>query len=146
MKKLFLFFAVLLGCALTVSAGDTYAHDASVLPMAARSTIDNTFKAKVSLVKIEKTLGRVTEYEVILTDGSEICFDRDGNWKSVETNKSKSVPSTFIPKTMREHLNRYHKGVNIVGIEKDRGGYEVELANGMDIKYNKDGSFKRYDD
>ena len=145
MKKILLMLGLVLGITAAASARDTYAHDDSVLPEAARTTIANNFKSKVSVVKIDKDFGRVSEYEVILTDGTEISFDRNGNWENVETNKSKSVPSGFIPKTISDYVSKNQPGTRIVGIEKERSGYEVELSNGVDIKFNKDGKFVRYD-
>lgn len=127
-------------------AGDTYAHDASVLPAAAKSTLANNFKAGVSVVKIEKTLGMIKEYEVVLQDGTEISFDKDGNWENVETNKNKKVPSAFIPKGVQNFVSKTHPGTHVVGIDKERNGYDVELSNGIDIKFDKQGNFKKYDD
>lgn len=147
MKKLFFLFVVLFGGILVASADDdVYAHDASVLPTTARSVIENSFKAKVSLVKIEKKRGRVKEYEVMLADSTEISFDSAGNWKNVEVSGGKPVPAAFIPQKVRDYVAKHHKGMKIVGIEKDRGGYDIELSDGTDIEFNKDGSFKRYDD
>ncbi len=146
MKKFLLLLALITGLSTAASAKDTYAHDASVLPEAARTTIANNFKSKVSVVKIEKNLGRISEYEVIMTDGSEISFDRNGNWDNVETNNSKSVPAGFIPQAIRDYVAKNHKGTNIVGIDKERNGFEIELSNGVDIKFDKAGQFVRYDD
>ena len=79
-----------------------------MLPKAAQTTIANNFKAKVSVVKIDKDFGRISEYEAILTDGTEISFDRDGNWDNVEVNKSASVPSSLIPEPMMAKMaNKY---------------------------------------
>lgn len=97
MKKLILCLLLLGGAYAVVSAKDTYAHDASVLPEAARYVIGKNFKSKVSVVKIDKDFGRVSEYDVTLSDGTEITFDRQGNWKDVETNVNSSVPSAFYP-------------------------------------------------
>lgn len=146
MKRLILILAAALGIGLAASARGNYAHDASVLPEAARTTIANNCKAKVSLVKIDKSLGRVDEYEVILTDGTEITFDRNGNWKSVETAKNKQVPDAFVPKTIKTFVSKNHGGTKIVGLEKERHGYDVELSNGIDMKFDKNGNFVRYDD
>lgn len=146
MKKIVLMLAMALGLTFAASARDTYAHDASVLPEAARTTISNNFKAKVSVVKIEKTLGRVDEYDVVLTDGSEISFDRDGNWDNVEVAKTASVPGGFVPRAVSEYVKKNHSGTRVVGIEKERSGYEVELSNGIDMKFDKSGNFVRYDD
>ena len=145
MKKLFLTLALMIGVIVGVSAKDTYAHDASVLPESARTTISNNFKAGVSLVKIDKGIGGIHEYEVILTDGSEISFDKNGNWDNVETSKNKSVPDGFIPAGVKNYVAKNHAGTKIVGIDKERNGYEVELSNGIDMKFNKSGQFVRYD-
>ena len=146
MKKIVLMLAMALGLTFAASAKDTYAHDASVLPEAARTTISNNFKAKVSVVKIEKTVGRIDEYEVVLTDGSEISFDRNGNWDNVEVNNTASVPKGFVPKGVGEYVKKNHAGTRVVGIDKDRSGYEVELSNGIDLKFDRAGNFLKYDD
>ena len=83
-KKLLIALVVLIGTSAAAAARDTYSHDVSVLPQAAQTILAKHFKAKVSFVKIDKDFGRVSEYEVILTNGAEISFDRDGNWKNVE--------------------------------------------------------------
>ncbi len=145
MKRFLLILAAAAAIGLTAAARGNYAHDASVLPEAARTVIANNCKAKVSLVKIEKNLGRIDEYEVILTDGTEITFDRNGNWENVETAKNKQVPDGFLPKSIKTYVSKNHSGTKIVGIEKERNGYEVELSNGIDMKFNKNGEFIRYD-
>ncbi len=146
MKKILLSIALVVAVALGAAARDNYHHDATVLPEAAKTTLANNFKAKVSLVKVDKEFGRIDEYEVILTDGSEISFDRQGNWKNVEAPGNSSVPSKFIPKGVSDYVSKTHKGMKIVSIEKERSGYEVELSNGIDIKFNQNGDFVRYDD
>lgn len=145
MKKLLLVLAIILGISSGVYAKDTYAHDASVLPKAAQTTLAQNLKAKVSVVKIDKDFGRISEYEVILDDGTEITFDKNGNWENVEVNVSKSVPSGFIPKAIADYVKKNQKGARIVGIEKERNGYEIELSNGVDMKFDKNGGFLRYD-
>lgn len=138
--------SILIGIAGYGFAKDIYAHDASVLPKAAQSIIAKNFKAKVSVVKMDKDFGRVTEYEAILADGTEISFDRDGNWDNIEVNKSKSVPAALVPKGIRNFVAKQQPGQRIVGIDKERSGYDVELTNGIDLKFNKAGQFIRYDD
>lgn len=137
--------ALVLGVTTAAMAKDNYAHDASVLPEAAKTIISNNFKAKVSLVKIEKDFGKIKEYEVILTDGTEISFDGKGNWENVETNVSKSVPTGFIPSSVSSYVKKNQPKTKIVGIEKSRGGYEIELSNGIEMKFDKNGQFIKYD-
>lgn len=137
---------LVLGVTAAMSAADSYAHDASVLPEVAKTTIKNNFKSKVSLVKIDKTLGSIDDYEVIMTDGTEIEFDRSGNWKNVETSIKSSVPNGFIPKEAMTFINSKHNGKKVVGIEKKRYGFEIELSDGIDIKFDQNGKFIKYDD
>ena len=146
MKKFLLAIFATIGFAVFAQARDTYSHDASVLPKAAQTTIANNFKAKVSVVKIDKDFGRISEYEAILTDGTEISFDHDGNWDNMEVNKSASVPTSLIPEPIRVYVNQNQKGQRIVGVDKERHGYDIELSNGIDMKFDKDGNFLRYDD
>lgn len=146
MKKILLLFAIILTLGLCASARGTYSHDAATLPEAARATVTSHFKAKISFIKTEKEMGRISEYEVVLTDGTEISFDRHGNWKNIETASNVAVPKALIPSTITDYVAKNHSGVKITGIEKERSGYEVELANGIDMKFDKDGKFIRYDD
>ncbi len=144
-KLLILMFAFLMSAGIAVSARDNVSHDISVLPQAAANTISKNFKAKFSFVKIDREFGRVHEYEVVLSDGSEITFDSKGNWKDIEAGAKGQVPSGFIPTGVQDYVKANHKGSRIVGIEKDRRGYDVELSNGIDMKFSTDGSFIKYD-
>lgn len=143
-KLLFALFAAVL-CVSVANARDTYSHNPSHLPVAAQTTISKNFKAKVSVIKIDKTLGRVDEYEVVLTDGSEITFDREGNWKDVEVAINKNVPAGFVPKAIADYVKNNQKGTRIVGIERDNKGYEVSLSNGVDMKFDRQGNFLKFD-
>lgn len=144
-KLLFLIIAVL-GVSTAAMAKGSYAHDASVLPQAAQSVLANNFKAKVSLVKVDKDFGRVSEYEVILTDGTEITFDRNGNWDEIEVSRNGIIPKTFIPDAISGYVAKNQPGQKIVGIDKSRKGYEIELANGVEMKFDTQGQFVKYDD
>lgn len=146
MKKFLLSIIAVLGFAVLAQAKDTYAHDASVLPKPAQTTIADNFKAKVSVVKIDKDFGRISEYEAILTDGTEISFDRNGNWDNIEVNNSKSIPAAFIPSQIKNYVKANQPGQHIVGIDKERHGYDIELSNGIEMKFDKNGNFIRYDD
>ena len=145
MKKFALLLLIIAWTIGIANAKDEYAHDGSVLPAAAQSSIKKNFKSSVSVVKIDKDFGRISEYEVTLTDGSEITFDRNGNWKEVETNIGKQVPAAYIPAGVRDYVAKNQKGAHVVGIEKERNGYEVNLSNGIDIKFDRQGKFIRFD-
>lgn len=145
MKKLLTAIALILGLSIGAQARSEYEHGDASLPEAAKMTIKKHFKSKVSLVKIERRLGSVHEYEVILTDGTEIEFDSKGNWDKVETAVNKSVPSSLVPAGIANYVKNNYKGVNIVSLDKERYGYSVELSNGLDMEFDKNGNFLRFD-
>lgn len=130
----------------SASARDTYSHDINILPVAAQTIVKNNFKADVNHIKIDKDWGRISEYDVILTDGTEITFDRNGNWKDIEVRRNSSVPSALIPGAISSFVKQNQKNTTITGIEKNRSGYDVELSNGVEMKFSSDGKFLRYDD
>ncbi len=145
MKKLLLLIMIVFVAVTAANARDNYYRDASVLPMSAQTQLKKVFKARVNLVKVDKSLGRVDEYEVVLADGTEIEFDRAGNWKSVEVGKGSEVPSAIVPESIRKYVKKT-QNQKIVGIEKNRRHYKVELANDVELIFNLNGNFVRYDD
>ena len=145
MKKI-LIAAVLLGAfSFSGMARDNYYRDASALPSAAQEVLKKNFKAGVSFIKEDKSLGRTTEFEVILTDGTEVTFDSKGNWKEIEASMKTGVPASMVPVVISNYVSANHKGTKIVSIEKERNGYDVELSNGVDLKFDSAGKFLRFD-
>ncbi|MDE6650944.1 MAG: PepSY-like domain-containing protein [Paramuribaculum sp.] len=144
MKRVLLILAVIAGV-FSASARDNYSHDVNILPAAAKADLKKNFKAQVSHIKIDKEWGRISEYDVVLTDGSEITYDRSGNWKDVEMSRNRAVPAAYIPAAIASFVNQNQKKAVITGIEKNKSGYEVELSNGIDMKFNSAGKFLRYD-
>lgn len=145
MKKLMMIAVMVLSVVFGASARDEYSHDLNTLPPAARTLLKSGFKAGLSHIKIDRELGKIKDYTVILTDGSEIEFDNKGNWKDIEVSYGKSVPASFVPTGVTEFVKKNHKGAKIVGIEKNRHGYEVELSSGVEIIFDSNGAFKKYD-
>lgn len=146
MKKLLLIFALFMGLTVSIQARDTYSRNITDLPQAAQVVLNKNFKAGLSLIKIDKsTFGTISDYEVILSDGTEIEFDRNGNWEKIETAYDKSVPSSMVPQPIRDYVKSNHKGSNIIGIEKDRKKIEIELNNGLDLEFTPSGEFIKYD-
>lgn len=143
MKKFIISLALIAGISLGASARDEYAKDSSVLPEVARTTIYDNFDSQVSKVKIERTLGRVSEYEVTLADGTEISFDRNGNWSNVEVERPDAVPSNMVLAPISDYVAKNYPSAKIVSIERDRRGIEVELSNGIEAQFTHTGNFFR---
>lgn len=136
----------LLGAFALVAVGITgcsktsVSHDADSLPEKARTTLAQNFTAAVTLVKSETNVGSTTEYDVTLSNGTEIVFRGNGEWDSVETPNDIPVPSGMIPTAIADYVKEKHTGALIVGIDKERTGYEVDLSNGVELSFDKDGN------
>lgn len=145
MKRIMMILAVLFGV-MTASARDNYSHDVNILPEKAKASLSHDFKAPVSHIKIGKEFGQIRKYDVILTDGSEISFDKHGVWKDVEVGGKSEVPAGLIPHPIMKFIKENQSQARVTGIEKKSFGYEVELSNGVDVRFSAKGKFLRYDD
>ncbi len=75
-------------------------------------------------------------YDVLFTNGTEIEFDRKGNWTEVECRKG-AVPAQFVPKKISKWVANKYPGQSIRKIEKDNREWDIELSDGTDITFNK---------
>ena len=85
MKKAFF---ILVCCILSVqfSFADKkiYTTDTLQLPVAARQFINTHFSGVgISHIKIEKEFWEGNQYDVILTNGFDLDFDKNGEWKEI---------------------------------------------------------------
>lgn len=143
MKKMILSLALIAGISLGAAARDEYAKDSSILPEAAKTVLSDNFSSEVSKIKVERTLGEISEYEVTLANGTEISFDRFGDWKDVDTERAEAVPAGIVLKPIQDYVAKNYAGATITGIERDRRGIEVELSTGRDLHFTHTGKFIR---
>lgn len=108
------------------------------LPKAAQTFLSKHFSGD-AVRKAEKDQGRRgMEYEVDLQSGAEIDFRDNGDWKEVKAAHGKAVPSAIIPAAIAKYVSANFSGQSIVEISRKRGGYEVELSNGTELKLTED--------
>ena len=146
MKKSVFFLAALV-CMMMQSV-TTFASDRIIpkeqLPAAAQTFIQKTFPGQtVSYAKIDFD-GRKT-YEVRLSNGTEVEFDKNGTWDKVDCNYS-AVPANLVPANIATYVKSSFPGATIVKIDKERYGYDVELSNDIDLKFNYQGMIIGMDD
>ncbi len=89
------------------------------------------------IVKIQKEGGK---YEVKMGNSKEVDFDRKGEWIKVDCRKE-VVPAAIVPAAIIEYIEANYPDVYVKEIEIVFGKYEVDLANGLDIIFDKDGEF-----
>lgn len=105
------------------------------LPKKAQEFIKQHFaKHSISYAKMEKDFWE-KNYDVVFVNGDKIEFDKNGNWENIDC-KFSEVPTTIIPQQIIDHLSKHYPQAKVIQIEKNSRGYEVELNNKIEIKFN----------
>lgn len=144
MKKILLTLLLVAAGAIAISAAKTTVSR-NELPQKAQAFLDRHFpRTKVGLVKIDKHFLGHTEYDVKLVNGTEVDFDYQGEWKSVECKRGE-VPHGIVPQAISNYVKRNFSDVSIVSIEKKSRGYEVDLSDDVDLYFDAAGNFLRAD-
>ena len=147
MKKSTLFLAALL--CMMMQTVSTFASDRLIpteqLPAAAMAFIQENFPREgVTFAKIDFDNGR-KQYEVRLNNGTELDFDKKGNWDKVDC-QFNAVPSHLVPTIIANYVNTTYPNTMVVKIDKERYGFKIELSNDLDLKFNKQGVLFDIDD
>ena len=141
MKKLIKKTAMAIACLVAFQAPAMADNDKPItvnqLPAPAQQLIKSNFGAKkVALAKMETGL-LDKSYDVIFTTGEKVEFDRKGNWTEIDCKQS-VVPAKLVPAQIQKYVSENYSGNKILKIEKDRNEYEINLTNGVEIKFNTD--------
>lgn len=115
------------------------------LPAAAQTLLATHFKNhQVALVQKDHELTHI-DYDVVFNNGTKLQFDSKGEWSEIDC-KPAAVPEALVPKAISSYVKTTYPNVRIVQIERDRKGYEIELSNGLDIKFNNQFKVVEIDD
>lgn len=128
MKKYFsLLYVVLAASSLIAAASpdDDYAIPFGQLPAVSQ----NFVKTHFDVASVAYCMRDAHSYEVRFSDASEIEFDYSGKPASIPSHVQANFPSALITK-----------------IKVKNWGYELELNNGIELEFNKKGTFLRIDD
>ncbi|RYJ45773.1 PepSY-like domain-containing protein [Flavobacterium beibuense] len=115
------------------------------LPPAAKTFISKNFPNQAPSYVIEDKDITETEYEVLMTGGTEIEFDAKGNCKEIDGN-GYALPDSVLPKVITQYIHKNYKGQGVEKAEKKRWGYKVELLNDLELEFDNNGKFLRLDD
>lgn len=138
MKKIML-TAALLFAGITASLAD---NDRPItleqLPAAAQTFLKTHFADLTLAYAVEDPKFVGSEYEVTYTDRTEVEFRPNGEWSSVERRYA-AVPASIVPAQISAYVakssfpNQYIKK-----IERDAYTWEIELSNGIEIKFDRE--------
>ena len=142
------FFLVALLCMLLQSVtclADDKIIPVEQLPAPAKTFVKKYFPQATIEYATKDTEFMGTTYEVRLSDGTEVDFDKKGNWDNVDC-KTKAVPASLVPAAIAQYVKAHYPNTVIVKIDKERGGYEIELSNDLELKFNSKGKLIGIDD
>ncbi|MBO5758667.1 MAG: PepSY-like domain-containing protein [Rikenellaceae bacterium] len=83
------------------------------------------------------------EFEVYLSDGTQLELSRRGEWRNVKNHLS-GVPHSVVPNKILTYVEANYPDQMIVGIERDRE-IDVDLKSGMELVFNLSEDFVRFD-
>lgn len=115
------------------------------LPQKAQTFLKTNFtkeKAQQILKETEDYLETI--YQVTFQGKLKIKFDKNGNWKEVDGHR-KPIPTRFIPEKILTYIKKSFPNNEVVKIEKEKKKYEVEISNGLELEFDRDGNFLRID-
>lgn len=140
MKKISLFLAALLISIFSAYAdSDRITHDINELPEKSRLFLSTYYKnIPISHIKIEKNLLWIESYDVILTNGTNIEFERSGEWKEVK-GSPEHIPSTIIQAFIHDYVNQHYAGTQISGVDRSGQHIEIDLNNGIELTFDTEG-------
>lgn len=126
----------MVSCNMVANAGNDKPISVNALPAKAQTLLSQHFNGqKVMLATIES--GVVSRsYDVVLQNGTKLEFDKKGNLTEVDC-KQATVPNQLIPQAIRNYLKKNYPAQAVKKIEMNKNEYEVELANGLDLTFNK---------
>lgn len=134
-RKWLAFLPVLLGVWMLSSCDDEKRIDFEDLPGEARSFVETYFPgAEILSISREKDDGR-KDYQVKLSDGTDMEFNEDGEWTSIECYFS-TLPEGILPANVIAKVEELHPDGYINGVDKELGGYVVEVSTPEGTDWN----------
>ncbi|WP_299099409.1 PepSY-like domain-containing protein [uncultured Alistipes sp.] len=137
MKKIFVSAALLFAGITASFAGDRERPiTLDKLPAAAQEFLAANFKDLTLAYAVEDPKFIGSEYEVVYTDRTEVDFESNGEWSSVER-KYEAVPAAIVPVQIADYVKTSFAGQFIRKIDRNKYTWEVELSNGLEIKFDR---------
>ena len=142
MKRInYLLIVLSLLSVMACAGNDKITSDTNILLVSSRQFISDHFKdIPVSHIQIEKNLIRISSYDVILTDGTNVEFNHKGEWKEI---KRHGLP---IPEVIQDLIKKNYSSNKVVKIEKEIRDYEIKLDNGLEMTFDLKGNLIDIDD
>lgn len=137
----------LLGVITTSCEDGIFDRSVSDVPTEIESYVVQHFpNDEIRKVEVDRELSGINSYyEVYLDNGTIIDFTKEYEAVEIE-GESSGVPITTLPQSTQEYLNENHGERVVVAWEKYPNKYEVYLDTELEVFFDSNGNFDRYDD
>lgn len=121
------------------------------VPASAQDLVKTHFPSTEVSVILKDVDGFRVSYDIIFVNGDKVECNKSGEWTEVEC-KTSQVPNAIIPAKIKNFVTKNHDNQRIIQIkasrefELDKEYYEVKLQNNIEIIFDKNQNFLRYDD
>ena len=89
------------------------------------------------------------DIDVVLNDYTKLEFRLNNEWKKVDCEHSTTftcVPATLVPEQITAYVTANFPNAVIKKLEKKFRGWEIELNNGLELKFNSNFRVMEIDD
>ena len=140
-KKL-LIISLILGLSSSMVFAD-WIVPVTALPQKSRAFINSTFPG-VQIWKVERDGGK---FEVKLSNGVDIDFYMNGDWKDID-GEWVTIPFSVLPATVANTVKQTYPQAAIIKVEKEWGNYKIKLNNFMELYITANGQLigQKFDD
>ena len=136
LRILMIAICCMVSCNMVANADNDKPISVNTLPAKAQTLLSQHFNGqKVILATIETGVINKS-YDVVLQNGTKLEFDKKGNLTEIDCKQGK-MPAKLIPQAIRNYLKKNYPAQAVKKIEMSKNEYEVELANGLDLTFNK---------
>ena len=136
MKKIIFILSLLAGMLTFTGCDEDKIISESQLPQKAQQFIQQYFaEEEIDIVKSEREVSG-KKYEVTFISGKNIEFKSNGDWIKVDCLFS-AVPAELVPETIANKVKEMYPDAIICVIDKENNYTEVDLNNGLDLKFDK---------
>ena len=140
-KKL-LIISLILGLSSSMVFAD-WIVPVTALPQKSRAFINSTFPG-VQIWKVERDGGK---FEVKLSNGVDIDFYMNGDWKDID-GEWVTIPFSVLPASVANTVKQTYPQAAIIEAEKEWGNYKIKLNNFMELYITANGQLvgQKFDD
>ena len=140
-KKL-LIISLILGLSSSMVFAD-WIVPVTALPQKSRAFINSTFPG-VQIWKVERDGGK---FEVKLSNGVDIDFYMNGDWKDID-GEWVTIPFSVLPASVANTVKQTYPQAAIIKVEKEWGNYKIKLNNVMELYITASGQLvgQKFDD